>query len=113
MKPELLHILQHSLGVDQYGLGRQYRNNFVTGPSTTDFPKCMELVGLGLMKDDGPQRMAGGDHCFTVTEAGRIAMQVSSPKPPKLSASQKRYRRFLKSDSGMSFKEWLKYEAAR
>ena len=32
-----LHILQHSLGLDKYGDGNQYRNHFVTGPGSTDF----------------------------------------------------------------------------
>lgn len=111
MNPELLHILQHSLGVDKYGRGNQYRNRFVTGPETTDFPKCIELVGLELMKDHGPQSIAAGDHCFTVTEKGKVAMHMNSPEPPKLSKSQVRYRRFLNADSGLSFKEWLKYES--
>lgn len=109
MNSDLLHILQHSLGVDQYGRGNQYRNHFVTGPDTTDFPKCMELVGLGLMKDTGLHPICdGGDHVFTVTAKGKTAMHMNSPEPPKLSVSQARYRRYLAADCGMSFKEWLK-----
>lgn len=32
-------------------------------------------------------------------------------KPRKLTASQKRYKRYLDADSGLSFKEWLKTES--
>lgn len=108
MKPDLLHILQHSLGVDKYGLGNQYRNRFVTGPGSTDFPKCVELFELGLMRNHGPQSIAGGDYLFTVTEEGKIAMHMNSPEPPKLSRSKQRYQQFLHADSGLSFKDWLK-----
>lgn len=73
----------------------------------------MELVELGLMKDHGAFDAYGGGHVFMVTEKGKVVMHMESPEPPKLSASKQRYRRFLKSDSGLSFKEWLKHEAAR
>ena len=39
---------------------------------------------------------------------GKAAMLAESPKPPKLTRSQQRYRRFLKADVGVSFREWLK-----
>lgn len=113
MKPDLLHILQHSLGVDQYGRGQQYRNRFVTRPGSDDFPKCLELVSLGLMRDHGAQTLASGDHCFTVTAEGKVAMHMNSPTPPKLSRSQKRYQEFLEADSGLSFKDWLKYRRSK
>ncbi len=113
MKPDLLHILQHSLGVDQYGRGNQYRNRFITGDGSTDFPKCMELVSLGLMRDHGPGPLIGKDHLFTVTDQGRVAMHMESPAPPKLTASQERYRRFLNADSNLTFSQWLKNETER
>lgn len=107
MKPELLHILQHSLGVDQYGRGSLYRNHFVTGPGSKDFPLCRELVGLGFMVDHGPQRGMRDDHAFQVTEAGTRAMYEASPREPKVSRSRSRYHRFLDADTGMTFREWL------
>lgn len=113
MRSDLLHILQHSLGVDQYGRGTQYRNRFITGPGSTDFPKCQELVELGLMKDHGPHPLCREDHLFTVTDEGKTAMHMNSPAAPKLSASQQRYQRFLDADSGMSFEDWLKHERVR
>jgi hypothetical protein len=45
----------------------------------------------------------------TVTEAGKQAMLAASPKPPKLTRAQKRYRQFLAADSGLSFIEWCKW----
>ncbi len=108
MKPELLHILQHSLGVDKHGQGRRYRNGFVTGPGGNDFNYCQELVAMEMMKDHGPQNISGGMHCFTVTEIGITAMCFHSPPPPKLSRSKERYKAFLISGSGMKFGEWIK-----
>ncbi len=107
LSPEQLHILQHSLGVDKYGQGNQYRNRFVTDLDSTDGPICVSLVELGAMKDHGPQSIAGGMHCFTVTPAGIDAVAFQSPLPPKLSRSQRRYREFLNADCGLSFREWL------
>lgn len=103
-----LHVLQHSLGVDKYGQGNQYRNHFVTGMGSDDWPICIGLCALGLMQDHGVNALAGGDHCFTVTERGKLEMAKQSENPPKLTRSQKRYRKFLEADSGMKFGEWLK-----
>lgn len=107
-----LHILQHSLGLDEYGQGRAYRNHFVTSPGTTDWPDCCALVDAGLMKRHPPSTLTGGGYCFTVTEAGRAHVTNHSPKPPKLTRSQKRYREYLASDSFRNFREFLNYEAA-
>ena len=74
MKKRHLEILQHSLGVDQYGRGNQYRNRFVTGPLSTDWPDCMELTELGFMRRREPHEFFGMEYLFTVTDAGKIAM---------------------------------------
>jgi hypothetical protein len=103
-----LQILQHSLGVDQYGRGQQYRNRFVTGPESTDFDACVALVTLGLMKDLGAVAMYGGMHYFEVTREGKAYVSQNSPPPPKLTRGQKRYEAFLRADSGLSFGEWLR-----
>lgn len=109
MKPEHLHILQHSLGVDQYGHGTQYRNCYFSDP-TSDL---IELCDLGFMADLGSQSLAGGMHCYYVTSEGKKAMRENSPIPPQLSRSQQRYRQFLREDSGMTFGEWLKCLTSR
>ncbi len=108
MTPQQLHILQHSLGVDQYGQGNQYRNHFVTGPGTNDWPYCQALVAAGLMTCHVPSALTGGMPCFVVTPAGIDAVALQSPPPPKLTRSQKRYREWLKGDGVYgSFAEFI------
>ncbi|WP_404711530.1 hypothetical protein [Sphingomonas sp. MMS24-J13] len=105
-----LHILQHALGVDEFGRGTQYRRHFVTGPGSEDFATCCALVEAGHMvrRDGGP--LTGGDDLFLVTHEGRHWMAENSPAPPKLTRSQARYQRYLDADCGVSFREWLKYD---
>ena len=105
-----LHILQHSLGLDQYGRGSQYRNHFATGPGGDDFVLCVELAEMGLMKDCGTRSFTGDMHCFVVTREGKNFVSQNSPKPPpvpKPTASQKRYRDYMDSDCGLTFAEWI------
>jgi len=101
-----LEILQHSLGVDQYGRGQQHRNHFCAGED--DEPTCRELVGMGFMETF--QREWLPYYNCTVTREGKAAMFAQSPKPPKLTRSQQRYRRFLNADTGASFGEWIRSE---
>lgn len=107
---EHLHILQHSIGVDKYGRGQQYRNHFVTGAESTDFPACAALVSRGLMADHGPSKICGGMHVFVVTDEGRKFVAENSEVPPKLTRSQKRYERWLNVADAvqMTFGEWIK-----
>ncbi|RRJ96807.1 hypothetical protein Ga0100231_023865 [Opitutaceae bacterium TAV4] len=111
LTPKQLHILQHSLGVDKYGQGNQYRNRFVTGPGSDDFADCRALADAGLMTDHGAREIFGGDHHFTITPAGIDAVASQSPKPPKVNRSKERskerYRQFLRQDTGESFRTWL------
>lgn len=125
MSPELLHILQHSLGCDQYGQSATplreegdgchgyYRNRFITGQAGPDGLLCQQLVTQGLMIDHGAQIIAGGMHCYAVTIDGVRAMKAASPAPPKVSRSKARYRAFRAEDSGMRFGEWLKCQKNR
>lgn len=105
-----LHILQHSLGLDQYGEGRQYRNHFVTGPGSDDFNNCRALVADGLMTERAGNELSGGDPVFSVTRNGIDFVALNSPRrppEPKLTRSQRRYREFRRSDCGLTFAEWL------
>jgi hypothetical protein len=112
MTRELLHILQHTLGVDQYGRGRQYRNHFCAGGD--DVALCEELSALGFMRRHATNEIFPGDN-FSVTEAGRKAMVESSPEPPKLTRSQQRYHRFLNWADAYdgTFREFLAYERGK
>lgn len=110
---EHLHILQHSLGLDEYGRGRQYRNHYVTGPGSTDWDACRALVDAGLMKEFPASQLSGGDPIFTVTEAGIAFVAKNSPKPPKVSRSRARYLRFLEFGDGFqSFLDFCRWDTA-
>jgi hypothetical protein len=100
-----LEILQHALGVDEYGRGQMYRNHFCAGGSDEDV--CRELVALGFMETFSRSWLPYYN-CI-VTAAGRSAMLAQSPTPPRLTRAQERYQRFLRADSGVSFGEWLKW----
>lgn len=103
-----LHVLQHSLGVDQYGRGQQYRDHFCAGPGHTDYETCCGLVADGLMTRRDCLPVVGGT-MFYVTRAGRRWMAENSPAPPKLTRSQQRYRDWLAADwSSLTFGEWIK-----
>jgi len=90
-----LHILQHSLGLDQCGRGDSYRNHFVTGEGSDDFRTCMALLDAGLMRMSVRKAWLGGMDTFFVTDAGKAYVAEHSPPPPKLTASQRRYREWL------------------
>jgi len=110
MNQRHLEILQHALGLDKYGHGSFYRNHFVTGPGSDDYHDCCDLVIAGLMKRTESD-LTGGDDLFFATEAGKEYVRTHSPPPPKLTASQRRYRRYLACDSSMSFREFLKMDS--
>lgn len=105
MTPEQLHILQHALGVDAYGLGEQYRNHYVGGVE-----KCLPLVEMGYMAAMKARSISGGDVWFIVTKEGKDAVKKESPLPPKVTRSQQRmmdYRDFADAYD-CSFKDFLK-----
>lgn len=117
-----LHILQHALGLDDYGRDSRgripadveapYRNRFVTGWGCDNFGLCMAHVEAGRMSKHGPSPMFGGgdSYCFCVTDAGLEFVRANSPRPPKMSRDKQRYLDWLKvSDAtGERFGEWLK-----
>ena len=112
MEKELLHILQHSLGVDQYGQGDKYRNHFATSPGGKDFLTCQRLAEMGFMKDLGTRKLLGDMHLFVVTPEGVGAVAFESPPPPKISRSKARYKRFLKyGDMFDSFLDFCRWDA--
>jgi hypothetical protein len=111
---EVLHVIQHSLGADQFGRGQQYRNYFVTGEGSIDHPICMEAVERGLMEIRRKgYELYGGDDVFAVTAEGKAWMTANSPVPPKLTRSQRRYQAYLSADCSMSFREWIDYYQER
>lgn len=109
-----LEILQHSLGIDQYGRGRSYRNHFVSSLESEDGKTCLELCRRGLMRQmkSSFSELTGGMPWFMVTSEGIEAVKKESPMPPKKTRSQLRYERYLSvSDClGFSFREFLYWE---
>jgi hypothetical protein len=122
MADRALEILQHALGLDEYGRARSRvpgydRNHFCTGEGSVDFADCTAHVEAGRMERHGPSALYGGpsSYCFVVTELGRAFVREHSPKPPKKTRAQRRYERWLDvSDAtGQSFGEWLKAGGSR
>ena len=116
MTPRQLEILQHSLGVDQYGrTPKGYtpftRNHFCAGPA--DELDCRALIEMGFMVQHQTTEVFPDFNC-SVTYKGQGAMKKASPEPPKLTRSQLRYRRFLEADGccGETFREFLAYESS-
>ena len=108
MHPRLLHILQHSLGVNGYGIGPQYRNHFCATFNSPDFILCTQLVVTGYMHAHGSKgELTGGSHLFTVTPQGIAAVAMHSPPAPTFTRSQLRYRQWLNLDTGQSFSDWI------
>lgn len=105
-----LHTLQHALGLDQYGRGAIYRNHYVGGAE-----ECRPLVSLGYMEEFRASDLTGGDPLFRVTEAGKKAVRSESPKEPKLTRSQLRYRRFLNwaDATDGTFREFISQEVSK
>lgn len=119
--PKALNILRHAIGYDDAGNDRypnartmdERRNRFVTGESSTDWDSCQTLCATGFLFDHGPLQLAGGDHFFAVTDAGKEVVRLHKPVAKKLTRSQRRYQAFLDADGGMKFGEWLKVCAAQ
>lgn len=78
MNAEQKDILRHALGLGRGS--REYRNHFVTGKGSTDYPHCEALVAAGLMARLPPSALTGGDDCFTVTAAGRLVARGKTPQ---------------------------------
>lgn len=104
--PRQLEILQHALGADEYGQGGGHRNRFCAGAAGE--PDCRALVEMGLMAVFHPNKSPLPYYNVAVTDVGKTAMLMSSPPPPKLSRSQRRYREWARSESGESFGEFLR-----
>ncbi|KQM92264.1 hypothetical protein ASE70_14905 [Sphingomonas sp. Leaf22] len=106
----ILTVLQHSLGVDQYGRGNQYRDHFVCGEGHDSYAACCAAVAQGLMTRRESALFGDNGSLFRVTDAGRAWMAANSPAPPKLTRSQQRYQRYLDADTSLTFREWLDYD---
>jgi hypothetical protein len=116
MTPRQLEIIQHALGCNKYGMNDHpnvshrepyYRNHFCAGDRDED--DCKALVALGYMVQHKTTDWLPYYNC-SVTSKGIRAMLEESPRSPKLTRSQKRYRAWLDADCEMTFFEWMKYK---
>ncbi len=103
-----LDVLRHAIG-----WGRESsRNHFVAGEGSDNCNACRALVAEGRMVEHRASDLTGGDPLFVATPAGRQWAEDNAPPPPKLTAGQKRYREYLKSNSDLSFFAWLERRQA-
>ena len=83
-RDESLHVLQHALGLDDYGQGKAYRNHYVCGPGHDGYELCMAHVEAGRMIRHEPYGIfRGTTYCFQVTDAGKRWVREKSPEPTK------------------------------
>jgi hypothetical protein len=115
----ILHILQHALGRDQYGTQRKnggvdWRNHYTASEQGDSIATCREAVALGLMTEHAPSVISGGDFVFVVTSKGKEHIVANSPPEPKISAGKRRYLEWLRESdySGEKFGDWLKRKSA-
>lgn len=92
MRNQRLHILRHSLGLDDTGRGTMYRNHFCASPGHHDWDDLMALCEEGLMVDLGARgQMTGDDNLLMVTDKGKAVASKPDPLPP-VSRGRRRYR---------------------
>lgn len=67
----------------------------LTGRYVTGELRVLKMAQNGWLKDHGAQRLAGGDHYYTMTPRGREvlnAWKAAQPKPPPVSQRKQRAR---------------------
>lgn len=101
---EQLDIMTHALGYNY--TPRRVRNWFGVDPGSTDHANILDLVKAGLMVDHGDVTFSAS-RSYAVTEAGHELVCASLPKPKPLTRGEERYQRYLREDSGQTFREWL------
>lgn len=104
-----VEALRHALGLDPYGQGDLYRAYYVAEYGTDDYTTCKRLADQGYMVERASSDLTGGAALFLVVDkhAAQTYVVQNSPKPPKLTRSQRRYRAYLRADSSLTFKEWI------
>lgn len=74
----LLTEQEHEIMTHTLGLNRSlsaFRNHFVTGEGSIDYPICERLVASGFMTKRAGNVLSGGDDIYSVTDAGRAALK--------------------------------------
>lgn len=69
MTPVQRNLARHAIGLD--GRHKQtWRNHFVTGEGSTDYPHWVAMVEAGLATRRKGSVLTGGDDLFRLTRAG-------------------------------------------
>lgn len=71
MTERQIDLARHALGLTYKRVS--YRNAFVTGEGSTDFPDWEDMVKGGFAWRRGPVKIFAGDYCFHLTRAGADA----------------------------------------
>lgn len=101
-----IHVLLHATGWSTavHAAEGGYRSHYCAGPDAV--PACEELVAAGLAVRRDVSWVP--DATYLVNETGQaIARGIAEKRRPRLTRSQERYRRFLRLDSGLTFREFL------
>lgn len=61
-------LIRHALGLTRQRIS--YRNHFVTGEGSDDYPEWMKMVEIGAARRRKGNAITGGDDVFYVTWAG-------------------------------------------
>ena len=70
MTANQLHILRHSLGLDDKGRGKQFRNGYMTATECDGYQDVLALVRDGLMNKSETLKH---NEVYCVTASGKLA----------------------------------------
>lgn len=72
MTPTQRELARHALGLSDRHR-KSYRNHFVTGEGSTDYPHWMAMVEAGYARRLAGSLLTGGDDLFKLTPSGAVA----------------------------------------
>lgn len=83
MTPRQHELARHALGLPNKD-AKSYRNYFVTGQGSDDYPDWEAMVNGGFALKRGPLKIFGYDYCYHLTRAGaEIALQAGEHLCPE------------------------------
>lgn len=72
MSDRQIALARHALGLPNKHC-MSFRNYFVTGEGTTDYPDWEAMVAGGFARRRGPMKMFGGDYLYHLNRTGADA----------------------------------------
>lgn len=107
MKSTQIALLHHMLGLSADNQSPS-RNHFVAGAGSEDGAELSAMLDAGLVKRCAPSEISGGDPWYQATHEGIAAAMAALPAKRALSPAKRRYKAFLRSDTGLTFGEFLR-----